>query len=59
VDEAAFAARVKTAVAETVKQQAEAGIDIVAGWRDGPHRFIPYVNERLSGIEPRLRRKRQ
>ena len=52
VDEAAFAARVKTAVAETVKQQAEAGIDIVADGEMGRIGFIPYVNERLSGIEP-------
>jgi 5-methyltetrahydropteroyltriglutamate--homocysteine methyltransferase len=42
VDEAAFAARVKTAVAETVVADGEMG-------RIG---FIPYVNERLAGIEP-------
>jgi 5-methyltetrahydropteroyltriglutamate--homocysteine methyltransferase len=52
VDESAFAARVKTAVAETVKQQAEAGIDIVADGEMGRIGFIPYVNERLAGIEP-------
>src|SRR3979409_106618 len=52
IDEAAFAARVKTAVDETVKQQAEAGIDIVADGEMGRIGFIPYVNERLSGIEP-------
>ena len=52
IDEAAFAARVKTAVAETVQRQAETGIDIVADGEMGRIGFIPYVNERLSGIEP-------
>jgi 5-methyltetrahydropteroyltriglutamate--homocysteine methyltransferase len=52
VDEAAFSARVKSAVAETVHRQAEAGIDIVADGEQGRIGFIPYVNERLSGIEP-------
>jgi len=52
VDEVAFAARVKTAVSETVHRQAETGIDIVADGEMGRIGFIPYVNERLSGIEP-------
>ena len=52
VDEAAFAARVKSAVAETVGRQAEAGIDVVADGEMGRIGFIPYVNERLAGIEP-------
>jgi len=52
VDEAAFAARVKSAVAETVRHQTEAGIDIVADGEQGRIGFIPYVNERLTGIEP-------
>jgi 5-methyltetrahydropteroyltriglutamate--homocysteine methyltransferase len=52
VDEAAFAARVKSAVGETVKRQCEAGIDIVADGEMGRVGFIPYVNERLAGIEP-------
>ncbi len=52
VDEAAFAARVKTAVAEVVRHQCEAGIDIVADGEMGRIGFIPYVNERLAGIEP-------
>jgi 5-methyltetrahydropteroyltriglutamate--homocysteine methyltransferase len=52
IDETAFAARVKTAVAETVQRQAEIGIDIVADGEMGRIGFIPYVNERLSGIEP-------
>src|SRR3954451_21095093 len=52
IDEAAFAARVKRAVAETVRLQAETGIDIVADGEMGRIGFIPYVNERLTGIEP-------
>src|SRR5436853_2961822 len=52
VDEAAFAARVKSAIAETVRHQTEAGIDIVADGEQGRTGFIPYVNERLAGIEP-------
>jgi len=52
IDEAAFAARVKSAVAETVQRQAEVGIDIVADGEMGRIGFIPYVNERLAGIEP-------
>ena len=52
VDDAAFAARVKSAVGEIVRRQAEAGIDIVADGEMGRIGFIPYVNERLAGIEP-------
>src|SRR5260370_37204847 len=52
VDEAAFAARVKSAVGEVVKRQSEAGIDIVADGEMGRIGFIPYVNERLAGITP-------
>jgi 5-methyltetrahydropteroyltriglutamate--homocysteine methyltransferase len=54
IDEAAFAARVKSAVAEIVRRQVEAGIDIVADGEMGRVGFIPYVNERLTGIEPSL-----
>jgi 5-methyltetrahydropteroyltriglutamate--homocysteine methyltransferase len=52
VDEGAFAARVKSAVGEIVRRQEEAGIDIVADGEMGRIGFIPYVNERLAGIEP-------
>ena len=52
VDPAAFAARVKSAVAETVRRQTDAGIDIVADGEQGRVGFIPYVNERLAGIAP-------
>jgi 5-methyltetrahydropteroyltriglutamate--homocysteine methyltransferase len=52
IDEAAFAARVKSAVGEIVRRQSDAGIDIVADGEMGRIGFIPYVNERLAGIEP-------
>src|SRR5207247_2321589 len=42
----------KTAVTEVVRRQAEAGIDVVADGEMGRIGFIPYVNERLAGIEP-------
>jgi 5-methyltetrahydropteroyltriglutamate--homocysteine methyltransferase len=53
VDTAAFEARVTGAVAEVVRRQAECGIDIVADGEMGRFGFIPYVNERLAGLEPR------
>jgi 5-methyltetrahydropteroyltriglutamate--homocysteine methyltransferase len=52
-DGAAFASRVRNAVAEAVRKQAESGIDIVADGEMGRFGFIPYVNERLAGLEPR------
>jgi 5-methyltetrahydropteroyltriglutamate--homocysteine methyltransferase len=52
-DPDAFAARVRSAVAEVVRRQAECGIDIVADGEMGRFGFIPYVNERLSGLEAR------
>ena len=53
IDAEAFAARVKSAVAEAVRKQAEAGIDIAADGEMGRFGFIPYVNERLTGLEAR------
>jgi 5-methyltetrahydropteroyltriglutamate--homocysteine methyltransferase len=53
LDTEAYARRVRGAVAEVVRQQAESGIDIVADGEMGRFGFIPYVNERLAGIEPR------
>ncbi len=52
-DADAYAGRVKGAVAESVRRQAESGIDVVADGEMGRFGFIPYVNERLAGIEPR------
>jgi 5-methyltetrahydropteroyltriglutamate--homocysteine methyltransferase len=52
IDEAEFAARVRSAVGEAVRRQADAGIDILADGEMGRIGFIPYANERLSGITP-------
>jgi 5-methyltetrahydropteroyltriglutamate--homocysteine methyltransferase len=52
IDETTLVSRVKRAVAETVRRQTEAGIDIIADGEMGRIGFIPYVNERLTGIEP-------
>jgi len=52
-DAAAYADRVRRAVAEVVQKQADARIDIVADGEMGRFGFIPYVNERLSGLEAR------
>ena len=53
LDTAAFATRIKSAVAEVVQRQAESGIDIIADGEMGRFGFIPDVNERLTGLEPR------
>ena len=50
---AGLAGRVKSAVDEVVRKQAAAGIDILADGEMGRFGFIPYVNERLSGLEAR------
>jgi 5-methyltetrahydropteroyltriglutamate--homocysteine methyltransferase len=52
VDEAEFTAKVTAAVADAVRRQTDAGIDIVSDGEMGRVGFIPYVNERLAGIEP-------
>jgi len=51
-DQQAYAARVRGAVAEIVRKQAELGLDIVDDGEMGKPGFIPYVNERLGGFEP-------
>ena len=48
-----YASGVRSAVADVVKKQAEAGIDVVADGEMGRFGFIPYVNDRLAGIEAR------
>jgi 5-methyltetrahydropteroyltriglutamate--homocysteine methyltransferase len=52
VDERAFAARLKSAVADIVRKQAELGIDIVDDGEFGKPSFVTYARDRLSGIEP-------
>lgn len=52
-DPEAYAARVRSAVAEIVRQQAEAGVDIPTDGEQGKLGFFAYVRERLAGFEPR------
>ena len=52
-DEKAFAARVRTAVGDIVRQQVEAGIDIPTDGEQGKLGFFAYVRERLEVFEPR------
>jgi len=51
-DEGAYARRVRSAVADTVKKQVETGIDIPTDGEQGKPGFFTYVNERLAGFTP-------
>jgi 5-methyltetrahydropteroyltriglutamate--homocysteine methyltransferase len=50
-DPAAFASRVRSAVADIVKQQAQAGVDIVSDGEQGKVGYSTYVRQRLTGFE--------
>lgn len=52
-DPDAFAARVKTAVAEMVRMQAECGIDVVSDGEQGRIGWTAFLPERLNGLEDR------
>lgn len=63
-DPQAFAERVRTAVADIVRQQVDAGVDIVSDGEQGKPSFASYVKDRLSGLdgentEPRIFADRQ
>src|SRR6516225_4233898 len=51
IDPAAFAIRVRSAVAEVVHQQMAAGVDIVNDGEMGKPSYSTYVKDRLSGFE--------
>jgi len=51
-DAEAYARRVRSAVAETVRRQIESGIDILTDREQGKLGFYAYVRERLTGFEP-------
>jgi 5-methyltetrahydropteroyltriglutamate--homocysteine methyltransferase len=60
LDERAFAARVKSAVAEVVENQVEAGVDVVSDGEAIKPAFNTYVAQRVAGFggenrEPRTR----
>ena len=56
-DPAAFEARTKTAVAESVQQQVAAGLDIISDGEQSKVGFFSYVRERLGGLEARPEKK--
>jgi 5-methyltetrahydropteroyltriglutamate--homocysteine methyltransferase len=49
-DTATLAARVQEAVTDAVRQQADAGLDVITDGEMGKPSFITYVTERLSGF---------
>jgi len=51
VNEALFAQRVREAVDEGVRKQAEAGIDIISDGEMGKPSFVHYVRDRIAGFE--------
>src|SRR5579875_2291854 len=52
-DADAYARRVRSAVADNIRMQVDKGIDVVADGEQSKPGFFTYVNERLSGFEPR------
>jgi 5-methyltetrahydropteroyltriglutamate--homocysteine methyltransferase len=50
-DDAAYARRIRTAVADSVRRQVDAGIDIPTDGEQGKLGFFAYVRERLTGFE--------
>jgi 5-methyltetrahydropteroyltriglutamate--homocysteine methyltransferase len=52
VDEGELAARVAEAVIETVRRQAETGIDVVSDGEMSKTSFLAYADERLTGFVP-------
>jgi 5-methyltetrahydropteroyltriglutamate--homocysteine methyltransferase len=48
--QAAFQARTATAVAEAVRKQVEAGVDVVSDGEQGKIGFVNYVKDRLDGF---------
>ena len=50
-DRGAFDGQVRAAVADVVRKQAEAGLDVVSDGEQGKVNFITYVVERLTGFD--------
>ena len=51
IDDAKYDARVRQAVTDIVKTQADLGIDVVSDGEMSKPSFITYINERLAGFE--------
>lgn len=54
VDEKVFEAQLTRAVAQVVRRQKEAGIDVVSDGECSKPSFLGYIGERLSGYEARI-----
>ncbi|MDE3077574.1 MAG: cobalamin-independent methionine synthase II family protein [Chloroflexota bacterium] len=52
-DEDGYAGRTRSAVAQSVREQAQDGIDVVTDGEQGKPGFFTYVTERLTGFQPR------
>jgi len=50
VDEDAFQTRLRLAVGEIVRRQADLGVDVVDDGEFGKASFVTYVRERLGGL---------
>ncbi|HEY7466102.1 MAG TPA: cobalamin-independent methionine synthase II family protein [Dehalococcoidia bacterium] len=50
VDEAAFQARVRSAVHETVQKQIDCGIDLVSDGEEGKPSYATYLKDRVTGF---------
>ena len=50
VDQAALAARIKTAVAEVVRRQADAGVDLINDGELSKPSYATYIKDRLDGF---------
>src|SRR5580698_9316161 len=53
IDEQAYAERVRNAVRDCVRQQVDAGLDVVSDGEMGKPSFITYAAQRLDGLEKR------
>ena len=53
VDEKAYAERVQRAVNDSVREQVDAGLDVVSDGEMGKPSFITYAAQRLDGLEKR------
>lgn len=53
IDEKAYGERVRKAVVDSVRQQVDAGIDVVSDGEMGKPSFITYAAQRLDGLEKR------
>ena len=54
VDEGAYQQALADAVADVVRRQVDAGIDVINDGEMGKSTWITYLYERVTGIEPRL-----